>query len=99
MPPSASSCAMKLRGTIARSPRRARSRSWQLVEVFERAAVDVLQRLDVRDAHVLVDLVDGVVDGPELDNLRADARDEAAVAGATGGRELRLHAVFIANGL
>ena len=38
---------------------------------------------------VLVDLVDGRVERPELDHLRADPRDEAAVGGAAGGRQHR----------
>src|SRR3954469_20703429 len=70
-----------------RSPRPARSTSWQLVESFDRAQVDVLQRLNVRPAHALVDLVDAGVERAKLDQLRADARDEAAVARAAGGGE------------
>ena len=52
-------------------------------------AVDVLQRLEARDRDVLVDLVDAGVDRAELDHLRADLRDEAAVAGAAAWSRAR----------
>jgi hypothetical protein len=60
---------------------------------FQRAPVDVLQRIDLGHVDVLVDLVDAGVDRAELDDLRADLGDEAAVAGAAGGRELGLEPV------
>ena len=57
-------------------------------QALERAAVDVLQRVEAGDLDALVDLVDAGVERPELDHLRADLRDEAAVGRAAGGREL-----------
>ena len=56
---------------------------------LEDAAVDRGQRLEVGDAHALVDLVDRRVDRAELDDLAADVGDEAAVRRAAGARELR----------
>src|SRR6478672_8640377 len=67
-------------------------RSALSVQQLQRTPVDVLEWLDVGHAHVFVDLVDGGVHRPELDHLRADARDEAAVAGAAGGGQLGLDA-------
>ena len=43
---------------------------------------------------MLVDLVDAGVGRAELDHLRADVRDEAAVGRAAGGRQLGVDAGF-----
>src|SRR6476660_673339 len=47
------------------------------------------QRTDVGDSHALVDLVNRVVQRPELDDLARDGGQEAAVGGAAARRELR----------
>ncbi len=76
---------------LGRAARRASARRFASAscdEALEHAAVDVLQRLDARDLDRFVDLVDRRVDRAELDHLRADLRDEAAVRGAAGGRQL-----------
>src|SRR5678815_2075 len=52
---------------------------------LEDAAVDRGERLEVGDGDALVELVDGRVDRPELDDLVADVRDEAAVRRAAFG--------------
>ncbi len=57
-------------------PRMCRGLSDQL---FEHAAIHVLERLDVGNFDMFVDLVDAGVQRAELDHLLADARDEAAV--------------------
>ena len=61
-------------------------------------AVDVLQRIEAGDLDAFIDLVDGRVERAELDHLRADFRDEAAIGSAAGGRELGRDAGFGVNG-
>src|SRR5512139_2416893 len=56
-------------------------------QAFEGAAVDVLQRLEVGDGDVLVDLVYRGVRRAELHDLRADGGEEAPVRRAAGRRQ------------
>ena len=48
---------------------------------------------------MFVDLVNGRIGRTELDHLRADLRDEAAVAGAARGGQLGREAGFVGDGL
>src|SRR5690606_16904240 len=59
-------------------------------QALQRAAVNVLQRFQVGDGNVLVDLVNAGVDGTEFYDLGADAGDKAPVGGAAGGGQLGL---------
>jgi hypothetical protein len=52
------------------------------------------ESLGRRDGDAFVDLVDGGVDRADLDHLRADVGDEAAVRGAAGGRQFGFDAGF-----
>lgn len=54
-------------------------------QALQHAAVDVLERLQIGQGDVFVDLVDGGVGRAEFDDLGADAGDEATVAGAAAG--------------
>src|SRR5256885_4799729 len=62
------------------------------LQLLERAAVNVLDGLDVGHHDVLVDLVDAGVGRAHLHDLAADLGDEAAVAGAARGGQLGLQA-------
>ena len=73
----------------ARARRRRASSPTSGEQVPQHVDVHAVQRVDVGDAHALVHLVDRGVDHAELDHLRAERRDEAAVGGAPAGRELR----------
>ena len=48
-------------------------------QIFQRAAVDVFQRLDAGNVDMLVNLVDAGVQWAEFDYLVANLRNEAAV--------------------
>src|SRR5881392_2840017 len=61
-------------------------------QLFERAEINAVQAVDVGDLHVLVQLVDGGVDGAELGDFIADLGDEAAVRRAAAGGERGRHA-------
>lgn len=68
------------------------------MEVFHHTAVNVFQGIQISHGHKLVDFVDGGVRGAEFDDLRADLRDEAPVAGAAGGGQLGVKAGFVVDG-
>jgi len=59
-----------------------------------RCGNNALQPVDVRDAHALIDLMNGLVGHAEFDHLRAHRSNEAAVGGAAArgefGRDLQL---------
>jgi hypothetical protein len=65
--------------------------------VLEQALVDARQPLEVGYPHALVDLVDGRVDRPDLDDLRAERREEAAVRGAAAREQHRRERGFVAH--
>lgn len=54
-------------------------------QIFQRAPVNVFQRLDFGHCDVLIDLVNRRIGWAELDYLRTDLCDEAAI-GRTAGR-------------
>ena len=57
-------------------------RAYDAEEQLQRAIVNAMQPIDVRDPHALVHLVDGLIDHAEFDHLRAHGRDEPPVRGA-----------------
>src|SRR6202522_987971 len=65
---------------------------------LEDAQIDAVERIDVRDPHALVHLVNGGVDDPDLDHLSAHGGDESAVRGTAAGGELGSHLQLLLPG-
>ena len=51
----------------------------------QRVVVHAAERLNICKCNAFVNLVDGLIDGAELDKLRTDSGDETSVRGAAGG--------------
>ena len=60
----------------------------QPLQSFQHTLVDVFQGLDVLKTDILIDLVNAGIGRTQLNDLRANLRNKAAIAGATRGREL-----------
>src|ERR1700678_582679 len=57
-----------------------------------------MERIDVRDPHALIHLVNGRVDDPDLDHLGAHRGDESTVRGTAAGGELGSHLQLLLHG-